>query len=201
MPSMRVLSLILFFSAAAWAQLFSAGIKAGLPLTDPFENLTSQSTLTIGETIHTYSNSKKFVAGGMVEIHLPFGISIEADGLYRPLRLITDVTNVGLAGMGRDSVNYTSWEVPIVAKYRFLHTPVVKPYIEAGPNFRFLSAPLDHFMSGHGFALGGGVEFKTWKLRITPELRYTRWGSDYNSSLLYIKSNPNQAELMLGVTY
>lgn len=152
---MRALFLILICSAAASAQLFSAGIKVGIPLTDPFEDLTSQSTLTIGQAIHTYSNSKKFVAGGMVEMRLPFGISIEADGLYRPLRLITDVTVAGIPGMGRDSVNYTSWEVPIVAKYRFLHTPVVKPYIEAGPNFRFLNAPLDHFMSGHGFTLAG----------------------------------------------
>ena len=202
MAFMRAPFLVLFFSAAASAQLFSAGIKVGLPLTDPFENLTSQSTLATGETIHTYSNSKKFVAGGMVEVHLPFGISIEADGLYRPLRHIIDVTQAGLPGMGRDSVNYTSWEVPVVAKYRFLHTPVIKPYVEAGPNFRFLNAPLDNFMSGHGFALGAGVEFKTWRLRIAPELRYTRWGSDYNSSfLLYTTSNPNQAELNLGVTF
>jgi hypothetical protein len=64
----------------------------------------------------------------------------------QPLRLITDVTDAGLPGMGRDSVNYTSWEVPVVAKYRFLHTPVIKPFAEAGPNFRFLNAPLDHFI-------------------------------------------------------
>lgn len=199
---MRSFFLFLLFHAAASAQLFSAGIKVGIPLTDPFENLTSQSTITTGQTIHTYSNSKKFVAGGMVELHLGFGLSVEADGLYRPLRLITDVTNAGSAGMGRDSVNYTSWELPVVAKYRFLHTPVVKPYVEAGPNFRFLSAPLDHFMPGHGFALGGGVELKTWKLRIAPEIRYTRWAGDTNSSFqFYTKSNANQAELMLGVSF
>jgi hypothetical protein len=102
--------------------------------------------------------------------------------------------------MGRDSVNYTSWELPVVGKYRFLHTPLIKPYVEAGPNFRFLDAPLNHYMSSHGFALGAGVEVKTWKLRFSPELRYTRWGSD--SNFLYLAtSNPNQVELMLGVTF
>lgn len=192
----------LFFTLSASAQFFSAGIKAGLPLTDPFQDLTTQSTTTPGLNVHTYSSSKKFVAGGMVEVHLPFGLSIEADGLYRPLRLITDTTFTGQPGMGRDSANYTSWEVPIVGKYRFLHTPLIKPYVEAGPSFRFLDTLPSHFMSRHGFALGGGVEFKLYKLRIAPELRYTRWGTDTNSSFLsYAKSNPNQAEVMLGVSF
>jgi len=197
---MRTLSLFLFFGASSSAQLFSYGIKAGIPLTDPFENLTFPSPSTSGLTIHSYSNSKKFVAGGMVEVHLPFGFSVEADGLYRPLRLITDTTNAGLPGMGRDSVNYTSWEVPVLGKYRFLHTPLVKPYVAAGPNFRFLNAPLDHFMSGRGLAIGGGVEIKAYKLRIAPEIRYTRWGSD-SGFTYYTKSSQNQAELLVGVTF
>lgn len=197
---MRTFSLYLFFTATASAQLFSAGIKFGIPVTDPFENLTFPSPSTTGLTIHTYSNSKKFVAGGMVEVHLPFGFSVEADGLYRPLRLITDTTIAGQPGMGRDSVNYTSWEVPVLGKYRFLHTPLFKPYVAAGPNFRFLSAPLDHFMSGRGFALGGGVEVKAYRLRIAPEIRYTRWGGD-SGFTYYTKSNPNQVELLVGVTF
>jgi opacity protein-like surface antigen len=197
---MRTLSLCLFFSGVASAQLFSAGIKAGIPVTDPFADLTFPSPFTTGQTIHSYSNSKKFVAGGMVELHLPLGFSVEADGLYRPLRLIVDVTNAGLPGMGRDSVNYTSWEVPIVAKYRFVHTPLLKPYVAAGPSFRFLSTLPANFMSSRGFTLGGGVEFKVTRLRISPEVRYTRWGSDSNFNF-DTKSNRNQAELLIGVTY
>lgn len=197
---MRTLFLVLLLPAAASAQLFSAGIKAGIPLTDSFQDLTVPSAFTTGQTIHAYSSSKKFVAGGMVELHLPLGFSIEADGLYRPLRLITDVTFAGQPGMGRDSVNYTSWEVPFVGKYRFLHTPLIKPYVEAGPNFRFLDSPLDHFMSNHGFALGGGVELKITKLRVSPELRYTRWGGDSNFNF-NAKSNQNQVEFLVGVTF
>jgi hypothetical protein len=128
------------------------------------------------------------------------GFSVEADGLYRPLRLIVDVTNAGMPGMGRDSVNYASWEVPIVAKYRFLHTPLMKPYVAAGPSFRFLSTLPANFMSSRGLVIGGGVEFKVTRLRISPELRYTRWGSDSNFNF-DTKSNRNQAELLIGVTY
>jgi hypothetical protein len=198
---MRTLFLYLFFAASASAQLFSAGIKAGIPVTDSFQNLTTPAATGNDVNVHTYSSSKKFVAGGMVELHLPFGFSIEADGLYRPLRLITDTTVTGQPGMGRDSVNYTSWELPIVGKYRFLHTPLIKPYVEAGPNFRFLDTLPSHFMSNHGVALGGGVEFKAYKLRISPELRYTRWGADSSGFTFDAKSNRNQAELMIGVSF
>ena len=159
------------------------------------------SPSTTSQTIHTYSNSKKFVAGGMVELHLPLGFSIEVDGLYRPLRLITDVTDAGQPGFGRDSVNYTSWEVPFLGKYHFLHTPLVKPYIGAGENLRFVNAPLDHFMSSQGFALEGGVEFKVFRLRVSPEIRYTWWGRDSSGFTYFTKSNQNQMELMAGITF
>lgn len=55
-------------------------------------------------------------------------------------------------------------------------------------------------MSNHGFALGGGVEFKATRLRIFPELRYTRWGSDSTFNF-EAKSNQNQVELLVGVTF
>lgn len=197
---MRTLFLYLFFIGASWAQLFSVGIKAGVPVTDAFSDTTSPLRNSVDQFVHTFSNSKKFVAGGMVELHLPFGFSVEADGLYRPLRLITEAGVVGNPGFGKNSQNITSWEVPIVAKYRFLHTPIIKPYVEAGPNFRALSSPLDSFMSNRGFVLGGGIEIKALRLRVSPELRYTRWGSDSNFNI-YAKSNQNQAELLVGLTF
>jgi len=200
---MRYLSSLflgILFAGTVSAQLFTAGIKAGIPLTDGFADVTSPGLFTTGQTIHSFSDSKKFVAGGMVELHLPLGFSVEADGLYRPLRLTVVTTNAGSPATGKDSTNYASWEIPIVAKYRFLHTPVIKPYIAAGPSFRVLESPLDHFVSTHGFTLGGGVEFKALRLRISPELRYTLWGGD-SSFPFGAKSNRNQAELLVGVTF
>jgi|SRR5579863_6005828 len=200
---MRTLSsyaLCVLFSGIASAQLFSVGIKAGVPLTDAFADQTFPSSLTTGLTVHSFGDSKKFVAGGTVELHLPLGFSVEADGLYRPLRLTMVTTIAGSAAGGKDSADYVSWEVPILGKYRFLHTPLIKPYVAGGPSFRILEAPLDHFMSTHGFALGGGIEFKVSRLRISPELRYTLWGSDSNFAF-EAKSNQNQVELLIGLTW
>jgi opacity protein-like surface antigen len=197
---MRIFICIFLFGGAASAQRLSAGIKAGIPVTDAFEDQTFPSPFSTGQTVHAFSTSRKFVAGGMVEVHLPLGFSVEADGLYRPLRLTIITKNAGILAQGELSRNFESWEVPVVAKYRFLHTPVIKPYAAAGVNFRILEAPLDQTMSHTGFVLGGGVEVKVSRLRISPELRYTRWGGNSNNGFPGT-ANRNQAELLIGVTF
>jgi hypothetical protein len=196
---MRTFLTFFLFTGIAAAQWFSAGLKGGLPATDPFQDITLPGPFTIGQTIHSFSDSKKFIAGGMVEVRLPLGFSVEADGLYRPLRLVIVTTNAGSPAQGKDSRNYESWEVPIVAKYRFLHTPLVKPYAEAGMSFRILEPPYDNVLSHRGDVLGAGIEWRVSRLKISPEIRYTRWGADSNFPIA--KSNRNQVELLLGVGF
>ena len=54
-----------------------------------------------------------------------------------------------------------------------------------------------------GMVFGGGVEFKIKRLRISPEFRYTRWGSenfrDPVRSLL--RTNRNQGDFLLGILF
>jgi hypothetical protein len=45
---------------------------------------------------------------------------------------------------------------------------------------------------------GGGGEIQIWKLRIAPEIRYTRWAAD---SFPFPVSNVNQAELLVGLWF
>src|SRR5689334_1342213 len=124
---------------AAFGQLFSVGVKIGAPMTDAFATLTTSS-------LQTLSGSKGYLVGPMVELHLPFGFSVNADGIYRPL----DFT---VSSITRSTTSYGSWEVTPALRYRFLHTPIVKPFAEAGPSFRFVAAPLDQGMSDHGFTI------------------------------------------------
>jgi hypothetical protein len=197
---MRIIFFLLTIPAA-FGQLFSAGVKVGVPLTDSFADITTPG-ISSGVSVRSYSSAKKFLAGPMVELHLPFGFSIAADGLYRPLRLTIVSTPAGSSSSGLISANYSSWEVNPALRYRFLHTPIVKPFVEAGPSFRFLEAPLDRNLSDHGFTLGGGVEVKLLRFRIAPELRFTRWGSDHTTALTFpLQSGQNQAELLVGFTF
>jgi hypothetical protein len=190
-----------FFVAAgvAWAQPFSAGIVAGVPLTDGLSNVT-QSEVDLVEK--TFSNSKLYIIGAIVEVRLPLGIAIEADGLYRPVNSAMNLQVIP-GPVFHYSENVATWEFPILAKYRFSLLPIVKPFVEAGPSFRTKGSGLS-WLSDRGITAGVGVEIKVIKLRISPEIRYTHWGSDAaptSQSGFLPPSNQDQAEFLVGFSF
>lgn len=174
------------------AQPISFGVRGGVPFTGEF-------TKTIGVDTSTSSGPVSYLVGPMVEVHLPLGFSVEGDGLYHPLRF-TQTIVVGTAF--QNHYTFQSWEFPVLVKYRFLHTPIVKPLVEAGPTFRATGQALDSTFSKAGFVLGGGVEVKLGHFRIEPELRYIRWGSDSTvNGADFAPSNLNQGELTVGLSF
>jgi hypothetical protein len=79
----------------------------------------------------------------------------------------------------------------------------VKPYVEAGPIFRYVASNVQ-YLSNSGFALGAGVDIKLLLVRIAPELRYSHWGSDSASALVNVSlppSNTNQVEFLIGLSF
>jgi hypothetical protein len=183
---------------AAFAQGFlSFGIKGGVPLTDAFSDYRPMEVDVI---VHSFSSSRNYVIGPAAELKLPLGFSVEADALYRPLNLTVDRQTLPQPVV--HSVNdINSWEFPILGKYHFLHTPIVKPYVEAGPVFRAVGSGTSG-LSKDGFAMGGGVDIKLLVVRVTPEIRYSRWGSDAAAPSLFASpSNLNQAEFLIGVSF
>jgi hypothetical protein len=129
---------------------------------------------------------------------------VEADALYRPLNLTTETQLVSSPSLvNRLSVDVNSLEFPILLKAHFLHTPIVKPYVEAGPIFRYVASNVQ-YLSNSGFALGAGVDIKLLLVRIAPELRYSHWGSDSASALVNVSlppSNTNQVEFLIGLSF
>jgi len=195
----------------------SIGVKGGVPLTEAFADRTfnfaigtvgnpfSPTPWTVSQTTSIYSGSRYFILGPTMEVYLPLGLAIEADGLYRPMSVqIKQSTSLpGLAGflLGGPTLSsrIDTWEFPLLAKYR-LPVPVVKPYVEAGPSFRAVSASLAKYMSGTGVSAGIGVEFRIGRLRIAPEVRYTHWGNDGVYRVPYhAVSYPNQVEFLAGL--
>ncbi len=184
---------VLFLTAATVSgQSFEFGVKGGVPLTNPVQTFT-------GLPGSVFSDSKGYVIGPMAGLWLPLGFGVEVDALYRPL-------NYTLQPAGQTPINQTdsSWEFPILGKYRFAF-PLIKPYVEAGPSFRHAS-PHNLSLSGAGFTMGAGVEVGLLKIHISPELRYTHWGS-VNSGVvpfgpfLNLQSEQNQAEFLIGLTF
>lgn len=203
----RIATTALFFSIAgtAFAQFpVSVGVKGGVALTDAFEDrsfsfINPGVTLTNPTAIHNYSPSKDYLVGPFVEVRLPFGLGVEADALYRQL----DFAVVQSGDTTPFRFNDSTWEFPILAKYRF-KLPVVRPYVDAGPTFRHAQDTLaGNTLSHHGFAAGAGVDIKALVLHISPEIRYTRWGSDniLGDFTAPPYSNRNQVEFLVGISF
>jgi opacity protein-like surface antigen len=201
----RLVLTLLLSSSPAWGQLFSAGIKAGVPLTDFFTTVQSQS-------FSFHPNTSRYIIGPTAELHLPFGIGVEVDALYRHM----SYTSSGIFQSGAQAANFDSgnWEFPVLLKYRF-PAKIVRPYLDAGIAWDTLTGvsqsleqsvsngtpTVVHKNSTAGFVLGGGVDLH-FVIHIMPEIRYTRWGStQIIDSTGLLKSNQNQAEFILGLTF
>ncbi len=153
---------------------------------------------------HFSSDSKDFIVGPSAEIGFPFNVSVEVDALYRPLHLATYIDSSGVYSF---STTVSTWEFPLLLKYRFpTLIPWAKPLLEVGPSFRGGSGA-DAAPSSHGITLGAGLEAKILKLKLAPQLRFTRWGSD---SPPRIFADPrtvlphtvlNQAEFLVGLSF
>jgi len=203
---MRPLLLLLLGAATAAAGPVSFGVKAGLPLTDFLSPVNNRE-------FSFSANARKYIVGPTIEFHLPFGLGIEFDALYRRL----DYTGNALTCCGAESVqgNGNEFEFPLLAKYRF-PSKVVRPFVDAGFTFNKLSGLKQSEGSGagffsvsattksaKGFVMGGGVGIGVFKvLHLAPEIRYTHWGStSITDPLSLVNGSQNQAEFLVGITF
>jgi hypothetical protein len=192
----RICRIAIFFSLCVpclHAQLpfFSFGLEAGVPLNDSMLRTNFPGIETFD------SSSRKYIVGPSVELRLPRGLSVEADALFHPFNIRQTIY---LSPGGVTVSTYHVFEFPVVAKYR-LGGRILDPFIEGGVSFRSHLDALED-VSRHGIALGAGIDIKLRIIRISPALRYTRWGSDtLPSGGIAAPSNQNQAAILVGVSF
>jgi hypothetical protein len=228
-----VSTIILSGSAAAlWAQPVSIGVKGGIPLTDAFtfSSVSSRGLLASSETY--FSKTKRYTVGPTIEFHLPAHLSVEFDALYKHLNY-DHTTFFQTPSSGRSLLATQNalgrWEFPLSLKYK-LSSHRLSPYVAAGPSLNYISGnhsitegssggsvgppstiaytsdalPLElrHTHTG-GIATAAGLDFRLPHLRISPEVRYTRWVTPNfdNLSQPVLRSGQNQAEILLGITF
>jgi opacity protein-like surface antigen len=204
----RLWLLCLLAASAAFPQSFSVGVKGGVPLADAFK-VTDRSRY--------FSDKAPYVIGPAVEVHLPLGLSAEVDLLYRNLEY-SSRTQLGSSTPLQVVETRTTgqvWEFPFLAKYR-VPGVLVRPFVSAGLSYRRLarlrmrstapgSTDRPPELTGHnavGPTLGAGLEFKVRRLRLSSEVRYTRWGtSSFREALSGFASQLNQADFLLGIAF
>jgi opacity protein-like surface antigen len=211
---MRPLFLLLLGAVSAWAQLFSYGVRAGMPLNNFLDAAQSQQ-------FAFNSTTNRYIVGPTAELHLPFGLGVEFDILYRRFDYNGSGTLAGV--VTSNSATGNAWEFPLLVKYRF-PMKIVHPFVDAGVSWDKLSGLTQtitraaaNIITGttttsnpaelnatatRGFVMGAGLSVKVLVIHVSPEIRFTRWGAQHfidPNGLLH--SNVNQGEFLVGITF
>ncbi len=181
------LLLSVFLPADASAQRISIGVKGGVPVTSPSAS---------------HDESRRYVVGPSIEIHLPANFAVEGAALYQR---VGSENTAAVITPGASTVPLTSlysfryrgnrWEFPVLGKYYFRsQRSSWQPYIGTGYSFATTWLRYDYSypdsvtgkaISGHtdgrsptnvGAIFAAGVRLHAGRLAVLPELRYSRWG-------------------------
>src|SRR5207302_7798961 len=111
------------------------GVKAGVPLTDYFE--TGVTGGLHGAAFYT-SATRRYTVGATVEWRATRHFGLAADAMFHRLgyKTLVNQFNNGAFADSSIEVKGDSWDIPLVAKYRFgrrLH-----PFAEAGGVLRYV---------------------------------------------------------------
>jgi hypothetical protein len=190
----KVFPLLLVFSSLGFSQ-FSFGVKAGIPLNDAYYDY--KSLVRYGTA--TNPTTQRFLIGPTLEVHLPGRFSIEADAIYRRSSFDYSLANAN-ASIHDVARNL---EFPLLAKWEITPGPI-RPFVDGGVSFRHIFLDRDPgFLTNPtttGGVLGAGITLKAGRVRISPEIRYTRWGSTA-LDLPSFRSVRNQGDFMVGFTF
>lgn len=174
------------------AQLLNWGVKGGVPLNDAVKAVG-----TFKPEFH------RWTLGPTVDLNLPAGLGIEADMLYRRVGYSNAASSVD--GTAVSVFNSNAWSFPILLKYKFPGT-LARMYVSGGFAFRALSDVPQLFEStSKGLVLGGGIRYDLKLIKISPELRVTRWNNDVfdanNGHGSTLNSKRSQVEFLVGITF
>lgn len=174
------------------------GFKGGIPLNRVFEGgtPTGAGVVPVARNIASRA-SGNWVVGPTAELHLPFGLGVEANALYR--RYEVTQTQPGVAEVKRAG---GSWEFPLLAKVR-IPAVVVQPYLGAGIHFQNLRELPAFFgqptTNRFGSVLAAGISLPTPGAKLSGEIRYSR----FNDQTLPAGrlGATNQFDVLIGLTF
>ena len=204
----RLFALFLLALPACFGQLIGGGIKFGAPLTEAKVAFNPSNA---------FESDASYVIGPQFELRLPAGFAIELDALYTNLKL--KPTSLAATALGLNAFDADSWEFPLLGKKKF-GKGALKPFVGVGASFRRLtniknigsfivgsgasSDPSDYEgRNSMGFVLGGGLEIRALFIRLTPEIRFTRWGTKSLGEGIrnVFQLNESQAQVLIGISF
>jgi hypothetical protein len=191
---LRMVLLSLVAASAAFPQGLSFGLKAGYPFKDVFNNRSTPAALITPA-------SGRYTIGPVLELHLPFRTSVEFNALYRAGEFRRQV----LGGPTLPDVTAGEWRFPVLFKYRFSEG-LVTPFLGGGVSWQHLTGvdePAYATNTKTGAVVAAGLEGRFPLIRLTGELRYTRWGAATLGNVIsgLSQTNLNQVDALVGITF
>ncbi len=187
----KTMQLLFVLSVLAAAQLgaqsIGYGVRGGIPLTDSFDFVKQFSLQKV--------QTSRFTIGPTLEVRLPLGLSVQVDALYKRHKLVNGTSTAG------------NWELPLLAKYKFPGL-LTRTFVEGGVSFQSIgdiakfATNQEVDKSRRGFVMGAGVEAKLIKVRLSPEIRWTRWGdAKFRVTPISLLNARSQFEVLVGLTF
>lgn len=196
------------------------GFKGGIPVTDMMS--ASNTSLFGGNQQIPGSNyashTPRYIIGASAEFHIPYGLRMEVDGLYR--RGGFTGTNPFGTGLAYSPTSFNWWELPVLVK-KNISLGHFRPFVDVGASLRHIStitrtayvpgAPYPiigdnaselHNRNSFGGVAGFGLTFKKGPFELTPEARYTRWSNQaFASAGGGLRTNLDQGDVLLGINF
>ncbi len=189
----------------AYSQQLAVGVKGGIRVSD---DVSGRSVVS--------AESKRYIAGPMLDVRFPLRLGVEFDALYRSFGFTSNFSSPLAYSIIRERAN--SWEFPLIAKYR----PAMglgKPFAGVGYSWRtvhgsrvssgrYLSSQTDlDYSTTHGLVVAAGVDLDSKHIRISPEFRYVHWNEPFLDpsgtvdDSYGIRSAQNEFFIMIGISW
>ena len=187
----------LFGQRASFGFVGGANITRDFPISRTvYQSPGHPSGLT---TFDLFSNTHTFLAGFSAEVEIRTGFSLEVNALHRNLKLQSRFLFPDGSELQNGTSPVTTWEYPMLLKYRLPMAGGIRPFVEAGPSFRTRHNPAPTEPSQFGGTFGAGAEFRVGRIRVSPAIRYTRW--QYDGDYPRIATKRDQFEFVTGISY
>lgn len=201
---------IAFPAPAIFAQSFYAGVKGGVLLSPARETSAGSSRAGVSDASLLL---RRYSVGPSFELGLPKKLRLEAGMLYRRFDA-TDTLRFAGAVTQTTFLRDNRWEVPVVLKREWTHR-AARPFAGAGGvwsrfsrnsrtqilstmggSTELITAEWNGSDNLFGWVGSAGVRFRLpLGVKITPELRYTRW-----TAKRWLPSQ-NQVDFLLGIGF
>jgi hypothetical protein len=207
MRSLLVVAISLGLTSLACGQRLWFGLVGGTNVTANFPRTDyttpADSFGNPASRFQFLTGNRSLIIGLSAEAHLFESFSIEVDVLRRPMNSTIIYTRFPAGSQAVTStLRFTeveAWEFPVLLKYGLPSRWAGHPFLAIGPEFRSQQNAGATELTQTGISAGAGASFNMGRIRIGPQVRYTRW-SEHSIYPKYA-TKPDQLEFLAAIAY